>query len=82
MIEPGNIEKDSEMYKEWLNGVTLIEKIYIKMAELGAKGDQLRMLLPHSTKADMIITANVSEWKHICSLRRHMAAPICKINNV
>ncbi len=74
MIEPCNIEKDSEMYKEWFETVTLIEKGYMKMAELGAKGDQLRMLLPHSTKADMIMTANVTEWKHICSLRCHMAA--------
>lgn len=74
MIEPCNIEKGSEMYNEWLKGVELIEKSYMKMAELGAKVDQLRMLLPHSTKADMIMTANVSEWKYICSLRCRMAA--------
>jgi len=74
MIEPCNIEKDSEMYNEWLNAMNCIEKSYMKMAELGAKSDQLRMLLPHSTKADMIMTANVSEWKHIFSLRCHSAA--------
>ncbi len=74
MIAPCNIEKDSDMYKEWLIGVEAIEKSYMKMAEFGAKGDQLRMLLPHSTKADMIMTANVQEWKHICGLRCHSAA--------
>lgn len=74
MIEPCNIEKDSEMYRIWLKAMTEIEKNYMKMAELGAKADQLRMLLPHSTKADMIMTTNVSEWKHIFSLRCHSAA--------
>lgn len=74
MIEPVNIEKNSEMYNEWLSAMQGIEKSYMKMADLGAKADQLRMLLPHSTKADMIMTANVKEWQHIFSLRCHTAA--------
>lgn len=74
MIEPSNIEKGSDMYAEWLKAVNNIEQSYMKMAEMGAKGDQLRMILPHSTKADMIMTANVAEWKHIFSLRCHSAA--------
>lgn len=74
MIEPCNIEKNSEMYKEWVKTMELIEHSYMRMAELGAKGDQLRMILPHSSKADMIMTANVAEWKHIFALRCHTAA--------
>lgn len=74
MIAPCNIEKASEMYAEWLKTMEYIEEAYMKMAGLGAKGDQLRMMLPHSSKADMIMTANVSEWKHIFALRCHTAA--------
>lgn len=74
MIEPCNIEKGSEMYDVWLKAVKDIEDAYMKMANLGAKGDQLRMLLPHSSKADMIMSASVAEWKHIFSLRCHSAA--------
>lgn len=74
MIEPCNIEKPSEMYDEWLRCMESIEKSYMKMAELGGKGDQLRMLLPHSTKADMIMSANIVEWRHVFSLRCHSAA--------
>ncbi len=74
MMEPCNIEKGSEMYAEWFKAVGMIEAAYMKMAELGAKGDQLRMLLPHSSKADMIMSANVAEWKHIFALRCHTAA--------
>lgn len=74
MIAPSNIEKDSEMYVEWLKTVTYIEEAYMRMAALGAKGDQLRMILPHSSKADMIMTTNIAEWKHIFGLRCHTAA--------
>ena len=74
MIKPCNIDENSEMYQVWLKAMSEIEQNYMKMAELGAKADQLRMLLPHSTKADMIMTANVSEWQHIFSLRCHQAA--------
>ena len=74
MIEPSNIEKGSQMYEEWLKCVNMIEATYMKMAEMGAKADQLRMILPHSSKADMIMSANVAEWKHIVGLRCHMAA--------
>lgn len=74
MVEPCNIEKGSEMYDEWLKCVNTIEESYMKMAALGAKADQLRMLLPHSSKADMIMSANVAEWKHVFSLRCHSAA--------
>ncbi len=74
MIDPCNIEKNSDMYAIWLKAMQDIEEKYMEMAQLGAKGDQLRMLLPHSTKADMVMTANVTEWKHIFSLRCHTAA--------
>lgn len=74
MIAPCNIEPNSELYGIWLNTMKMIEKSYMKMAEAGAKVDQLRMLLPHSSKADMIMTANITEWKHIFALRCHTAA--------
>ena len=73
-IEPCNIEKGSEMYAYWSHCMEMIEQTYMKMAALGAKPDQLRMLLPHSTKADMIMSANIPEWKHIFALRCHSAA--------
>lgn len=68
-IEPVNIEKNTELYKEWQKSCEEIEKHYIKMAELGATPDQMRMLLPHSTAAEVTMTANIREWKHILSLR-------------
>jgi len=68
-IKPVNIEEGTEIYEEWKKSLEEIEKHYIKMAELGATPDQMRMILPHSTAALVTMTANIREWKHILSLR-------------
>lgn len=68
-LDPIEIPKDSEEYKLWLETMKLIEQNYIAMAKLGAKPDQLSLLLPHSTAAEFNITANLREWNHMFSLR-------------
>lgn len=73
-IKPCNLEKDTEEYKLWKECMVAIETYYNLMAGLGCKPDQLRMLLPHSTKADVIMTANLREWRHIFKLRCSPAA--------
>ena len=39
------------------------------MSNLDATVDQLRMLLPHSTAAEVNMTCNLREWRHVLSLR-------------
>lgn len=68
-IEPCNIEKDTTEYAQWFNLMNIIEKTYNEMSRLGCKPDQLRMILPHSTAAEVTMTANIREWRHIFSLR-------------
>jgi len=68
-IKPVNIEEGTELYDEWKKSLEEIETHYIKMVELGATPDQMRMILPHSTAALVTMTANIREWKHILSLR-------------
>lgn len=67
-MEPCNMD-DEELYENWKECMENIEKTYNKMAEKGALPDQLRMLLPHSTAAEVVMTANIREWRHIFSLR-------------
>ena len=53
-----------------------IENTYLEMSKLGAKPDELRMILPHSTAAEVTMTANIREWRHILDLRtKQMAHP-------
>ncbi len=75
-IKPVNIEEVTALYEEWKTSLEEIEKHYIEMAKLGATPDQMRMILPHSTAAQVTMTANIREWKHIFSLRAtHHAHP-------
>lgn len=73
-IRPCNMDKDSGIYHTWLKTMNDIEKAYMDMSELGAKPDQLRMILPHSLKTEINIKCNIREWRHIFSLRCAKAA--------
>lgn len=68
-IKPVHIEDGTENYKIWEGTMKYIEKQYMKMGEAKATPDQMRMLLPHSTAAEVCMTANIREWRHILSLR-------------
>ena len=68
-IKPVHIEEGTQIYEKWEEGLRAIEKAYLEMADLGAIPDQLRMLLPHSVAAEVNMTANLREWRHILSLR-------------
>lgn len=73
-IKPCNIEELSDLWNEWAGQMKEVEITYRKMAELGAKPDQLRMILPHSTAASVVMSANIREWRHIFKLRCSKAA--------
>ena len=69
VIKPCNIEEETDIYVNWKNACEAIEKNYMEMSNKGALPDQLRMILPHSVAAEVTMTANIREWKHILSLR-------------
>lgn len=68
-IKPCNIDEDSDLYVFWKHTMERIEMNYLHMAEHGATPDQMRMILPHSTAAEVCMTANIREWRHILDLR-------------
>lgn len=76
VIKPVNIKyyelgnnKSFKNYELWKNCMENIEKTYKEMADNGCTPDQLRMILPHSTAAEVTMTANIREWRHILDLR-------------
>ena len=73
-IKPCNIDESSELYSNWIEAISFIEKKYIAMSNNGATPDQMRMILPHSTAAEVTMTANIREWRHILTLRCSQAA--------
>lgn len=54
----------------WVRCMQLIEEHYMDMLKnTNATPDELRMILPHSTAAQVTMTANIREWRHILDLR-------------
>ena len=75
---PGVMEEYNDPIKKndclktqyWERCMKFIESNYMDMTNIvGAKPDELRMLLPHSTAAEVTMTANIREWRHILGLR-------------
>lgn len=68
-LDPIEIPKDSLKYQVWLNSMEQAEQNYMTLASMGAKPDELSLVLPQSTAAEFVITANLREWNHIFGLR-------------
>lgn len=69
-----NIEENKS--EIWYYTMEDIEKRYMDMTKIGCTPDEMRMILPHSTAAEVTMTANIREWKHILDLRtKQMAHP-------
>lgn len=62
-------DKESELYKMWIKSIEEAEKNYLQMAKLGAKPDQLSLILPQSTAAEFNITGNLRAWRNMFELR-------------
>ena len=55
--------------KNWLEVMGLAEKAYLGALKLGDKPEQAREVLPHALKTEIVVTANLREWRHIFALR-------------
>jgi thymidylate synthase (FAD) len=47
---------------------------YIHLLERGWSPQQARSVLPNSLKTEIVMTANIREWRHILKLRTSNAA--------
>ena len=68
-LDPIEIPKDTIKYQVWINAMEQAEDNYMTMARLGARPDELSLILPQSTAAEFVITANIRAWNNIFNLR-------------
>lgn len=53
----------------WEHSVEVAETAYKNMLEAGATPQEARSVLPNSTKTEVVMTANLREWRHFFKLR-------------
>jgi thymidylate synthase (FAD) len=69
-IKPCFILKDNELeHTEWYRAMHEAERAYLNMLEIGYDPQQARSVLPNSLKTEVVMTANLREWRHFFKLR-------------
>lgn len=74
VIEPCYLVRGSDPYFKWMAACKDAERAYFDLLNLGLLPQEARAVLPHSLKTELIMTANVREWRHFFRLRTSEAA--------
>lgn len=63
------LEYKSEGWSIWKEAMKQAEDSYFKMLDFGLSPQQARSVLPNSLKTEVVMTANLREWRHFFKLR-------------
>lgn len=71
-----NVESNDEYIKFaiWERSMCDAEAAYFELLEHGATPQEARSVLPNSLKTEVVMTANIREWRHFLRLRTSSAA--------
>ena len=73
-IKPCYLGDDTPAYHSWCAAMYVAENSYRQMIDYGCVPQEARAVLPTSTKTELIMTANIREWRHFLRLRCSRAA--------
>lgn len=68
-IKPIEIKEDTVPFLLWKNGCEFAETTYHKLLKSGVSAQNARSVLPNSLKTEIVMTANLREWRHFLNLR-------------
>lgn len=74
VIRPCFWEDNSDAMCEWRSAIRFAENHYLSLLQLGATPQEARSVLPNSLKTEVVMTANIREWRHFLKLRCSPAA--------
>lgn len=74
VIEPCYLVKGSKLYDRWEEACSDAEDAYFDLLEMGCSPQEARAVLPNSLKTEVVMTANIREWRHFLKLRCSQAA--------
>ncbi len=60
---------DQQDIATWLVGLLNAEQYYMELLRLGRAPQEARSLLPNATKAEITVSANLRQWRHMFNLR-------------
>ncbi|EGJ48369.1 FAD-dependent thymidylate synthase [Desulfocurvibacter africanus] len=69
VIRPCFWREGSTEYAAWLSAMEAAEQAYLGLIQAGAKPQEARSVLPNSLKTEIVMSANMREWRHVFRLR-------------
>lgn len=73
-VRPSWCGEGTNVYEIWKDGCKRAEDDYFSLLAASGVPQEARSLLPSSTKTEVVVTANLSDWNHFFALRDHSAA--------
>ena len=74
VIQPLYLEPGSKAWDIWELTMKGAEAAYFGLLNEGLSPQEARAVLPNSLKTEIVMTANLREWRHFCKLRASKAA--------
>lgn len=74
VIRPCYLLEGKPGYDLWRNACQKAETAYFDLLDYGCTPQEARAVLPNSLKTEVIMTANLREWRHFLKLRTDNAA--------
>ena len=68
-VEPESIRNDSKAHSVFTEFMDNAKKAYSELQKLGIKNEDARFVLPNAVETQIVVTANLREWRHIVELR-------------
>lgn len=69
VIEPIYLVPYTDEYSAWEEACQIAERAYFKLLDFGCSPQEARAVLPNSLKTEVVMTANIREWRHFLRLR-------------
>jgi len=68
-VEPPSIKNKVEAHKIFNGFMEYARKTYTKLVEMNIPKEDARYVLPNAIESQIVVTANLREWRHIVELR-------------
>ena len=73
-IKPCFWGEGTQNYYDWYCACRSVEETYLRLLGRGVTPQEARAVLPNSLKPELVMTANIREWRHFLNLRCDPAA--------
>lgn len=68
-VEPDSIKNNEEAHSLFASSLDRAKEVYSQLQKLGISNEDARFVLPNAVESQIVVTANLREWRHIVELR-------------